>query len=284
MSKNGYTDPSQETLANGMPVASVMRNPTLKGVIVSPAGVDGRSTGFDPHDRSNIDINIVNPDGTKVQTLHVAQLTKNALRHAVDAAKHKVPGNDIASVRERAAMAFEELAALSPGLGGKKAAVVVPPAPPPVPQAMPATTAEVDRSYSPMAAFGLNPATSAAGSTAQKPAIVPAVRKSGPPTQRVYFEKYGLGTVPALFHDVIIELFADDSDGGFIVLVYDLGFEQAMTRWFPPADDPYKRPWAMQVQDENKLYLVHTTGFQFVYDNHEFCLLNVEKAINAENA
>jgi len=31
------------------------------------------------------------------------------------------------------------------------------------------------------------------------------------------------------------------------------------------------------------LYLVQTTGFQYVYDGKEFCILAVEKAVMAEN-
>jgi hypothetical protein len=61
--------------------------------------------------------------------------------------------------------------------------------------------------------------------------------------------------------------------------VYDLRFEQAAARWFPPADDPYKRPWAVQINNDRRLYLVHTTGFQYVYDDREFCILMVEKAV-----
>jgi hypothetical protein len=64
-----------------------------------------------------------------------------------------------------------------------------------------------------------------------------------------------------------------------MVLIYDLRFEQSDARWFPPANDPYQRPWAVKINDDRRLYLVHTTGFQYVYDNIEFCVLLVEKAL-----
>jgi hypothetical protein len=284
MAENGYKDPTKEMLGDGRAVADVMRGRGprgVRGVIVSPAGVDGKSISFDPHDKKNLAINVVSPNGSTLQSLHLADFTKDAIQAAVDAAKSKIPGGDIDSIRERAAMAFEELAAFS-GSGVVKKSAAQPLAtqikPPPVPAAQP-TSAEIDRSYSPMAAFGLKK------SAAPKPVNIPEPARrqinSGPPTKLLYFEKEGIGTVPAFFHEVIVEISAEDAGVGFIVLVYDLGFDQAAARWFPPADDPYKRPWAVQVQNEPWLYLVHTTGFQYVYDNREFCVLNVEKAVNA---
>ena len=277
MLANGYKDPSKEILESGRSVADVIRGKGLKGVIVSPSRGDGRSVNYDPHDKNNIDINVVSPNGATLQSLHLADFTKDAMRAAVEAAKSKIPGGDIESIRERAAMAFEELAAFS-GSGVVKKSAAQPTKPPPVPAAP--APAEIDRAYSPMAAFGLKKAA------APKAINIPEPAKrqinSGPPTKLLYFEKEGIGTVPAFFHEIIAEVASeDDGGGGFIVLVYDLGFDQAAARWFPPADDPYKRPWAVQVQNEPWLYLVHTTGFQYVYDNREFCLLRVEKAVNA---
>ena len=110
-------------------------------------------------------------------------------------------------------------------------------------------------------------------------------QRVGPPQKLVYFEKEGIGTVPAFFHDVLVSLTATDEYGleesGFIVLIYDLRFEQNAARWFPPANDPYQRPWAAQINDDARLYLVHTTGFQYVYDNREYCVLMVERAVTS---
>jgi hypothetical protein len=142
---------------------------------------------------------------------------------------------------------------------------------------------KIDRNYSPMAAFGLKKKTTA---PMQSSAASPAhSHRCGPPQKLVYFEKEGIGTVPAFFHDVIVSLTATDEYGleesGFLVLIYDLRFEQNAARWFPPANDPYKRPWAAQISDDQRLYLVHTTGFQYVYDNREYCVLLVERALRA---
>jgi hypothetical protein len=131
-----------------------------------------------------------------------------------------------------------------------------------------------------MAAFGLKKPPAA--STQNTPAKTAVSLPAAPPSKLVYFEKEGIGTVPAFFHDVIIEIFQDGTGNGFIVLVYDLSFEQSAARWFPPSEDPYKRPWAVQLQNGSMLYLVHTTGFQFVYGNREFCVLLVEKSVVAE--
>lgn len=142
---------------------------------------------------------------------------------------------------------------------------------------------KIDRNYSPMAAFGLKKkTTSPMQNTA---AATTHAHRVGPPQKLVYFEKEGIGTVPAFFHDVIVSLTATDEYGleesGFLVLIYDLRFDQNAARWFPPANDPYKRPWAAQISDDQRLYLVHTTGFQYVYDNREYCILMVERAVTS---
>jgi hypothetical protein len=259
----------------------------LKGVIVSPAGVDGRAVNFNPHDRRNISIN-VEPDSGNSQSFTLSDFTKDAVNAAVERAKTKITGNDIESIRERAAMVFEELASMANSGVARKAPVAIP-APPPVPAkaaaAPPApeyAAADIDRAYSPMAAFGLKKGPQAPSKSLS---VATPTATVGPPTKLIYFEKEGIGTVPAFFHDVVVDVnFSEDTllESGFIVLVYDLRFEQATARWFPPSDDPYKRPWAVQINNEQRLYLVHTTGFQYVYDNREFCVLLVEKAVNAE--
>lgn len=138
---------------------------------------------------------------------------------------------------------------------------------------------QIDRNYSPLAAFGL-----------KKPAVSQTVAaspvsgaKASAPQKLVYFEKEGLGTVPAFYHDVIINVTRDDPEtpeySGFIVLVYDLRFEQNAARWFPPSNDPYQRPWAAMIKGDQRLYLVNTTGFQYVYDNREYCILQVDRAL-----
>jgi hypothetical protein len=152
-------------------------------------------------------------------------------------------------------------------------------------QNLPAHTAppieKVDRSYSPMAAFGMKKKSAAIPSAT----ATAAAGRSSPPQKLVYFEKEGIGTVPAFFHDVIVAVTPLDDDGleesGFMVLIYDLRFEQNAARWFPPSNDPYGRPWAIKINDDSRLYLVHTTGFQYVYDNREYCILAVERAVLA---
>jgi hypothetical protein len=289
MTINGYKDPSKETLESGRSVADAMRSTGLKGlkgVIVSPAGIDGRATNFNPHDKRNISINI-EPDSGNSQTLTLADFTKDAVTAAVARAKTQITGNDIEAIRERSAMVFEELASVA-NSGVARKPVHVPPVPPPVPAkaatAPPTPDApapDIDRGYSPMAAFGLKRTPQ----SSQKSLPVTSAAAIGPPSKLLYFEKEGIGTVPAFFHDVVIDININDdtlAESGFIVLIYDLRFEQATARWFPPSDDPYKRPWAVQIHNERRLYLVHTTGFQYVYDNREFCVLLVEKAVNAE--
>jgi len=281
---NGYKDPAKETLGSGRSMADAMRGSGmrgLKGVVVSPAGVDGRPINFNPHDKRSISIN-VEPDSGNSQSFTLADFTKEAVSAAVAHAKTKITGNDIEAIRERSAMVFEELSAMANSGVARKVAVTqnVSPGEPAAATAESAPP-DCDRQYSPMAAFGIKrgAVTVSKSSPAQMSAAV------GPPKKLIYFEKEGIGTVPAFFHDVVVDVNFDADtqlESGFIVLVYDLRFEQATARWFPPSADPYKRPWALQINNERRLYLVHTTGFQYVYDNREFCVLLVEKAVNGE--
>jgi hypothetical protein len=301
MIPKGYKDPKKETLSSGRSVADVvgLRGPKgMVGVIVSAAGVDGRPSNFNPHDQKQVLINI-EPDSPNGQSLSLSQFTKSAVSQAMEAAASRIPGNDIDSVRERTAVAFEELAKIANSGVQKAAAPVVRAAPavvvpPPVPRLPPADESDVpetdyappetiDRTYSPMAAFGLKKQS---GLAAPRPTAVSKKAAVGPPNKLIYFEKEGIGTVPAFFHDVVVDVSRDEDDelneSGFFVLIYDLRFEQAAARWFPPANDPYKRPWAVQINNDRRLYLVHTTGFQYVYDDREFCVLLVEKAVDSE--
>lgn len=289
-----YRDPSDIKMENGRSMADYMRSGPrgLKGVIVAPSTPGGTPVNFNPHDMSKTKINVVDPNGSSVHDFAFDQVTEDRVQQAIGIANNAVPGEDIESIRERAAMVFEEMAKLS-----KSSVQRVP-----VKPARMATAAEqpeddeqqviaelekevrqppleqVDRGYSPMAAFGMKKKTAAIPMAHATSSV-----KSGPPQKLVYFEKEGIGTVPAFFHDIIVSVFPIDDaaaeESGFMVLVYDLRFEQNAARWFPPSNDPYGRPWAIKINDDDRLYLVHTTGFQYVYDNREYCILSVERAI-----
>lgn len=295
-----YKDPSDEKMSNGRSLADYMRPGPhgLRGIVVSKATPGGMPSNFNPHDFGNIKVNMVSPDGSKAQSLALGNISKQAASQAIAAARGRVQGNDIESIRERAAVAFEELAKISSSVQRvpTKTAAQRPPmvetteeelmeelqqeASQPVAAASPVE--QVDRNYSPMAAFGLK-------KSSMKPAAAVvatgAGQRVGAPQQLVYFEKEGLGTVPAFYHEVIINVTREDVDipeySGFIVLIYDLRFDQNAARWFPPANDPYQRPWAVQIKNDQRLYLVYTTGFQYIYDNREHCVLRVERAVIA---
>jgi hypothetical protein len=313
---SGYGDPSLERLSNGRSMTDLMRGGPkgLRGVVVAPSTPGGIPVNFNPHDRSKIHINVVDPDGSNLTGLSLSQMDSRAVEQAMASAAELVPGNDINSIRERTAVAFEELAKIAKSnvqrvpvkTAASRPPVLRPPKPEPaevtddgeeqvlseleheLEQQRQMTAAaqsppieKIDRNYSPMAAFGLKRQTLPAQQTVSAPA-----QKSGPPQKLVYFEKEGIGTVPAFFHDVIISISRKEPDSpeesGFIVLIYDLRFEQNAARWFPPSNDPYQRPWAAQISDDRRLYLVHTTGFQYVYDNREYCVLLVERALRAD--
>jgi hypothetical protein len=296
-----YGDPRSERLSNGRSLADVMPGRTrgIQGVIVAPSTKGGVPINYNPHDISNMSIT-VDPDGEGKTVLNIGRCSADEIHTANDEARKKFPGQDIESQRERALYAFQLLA---------KPAVKTAVAPQPVLSredvladeeseeaelirqladdagiSLPATPPieQIDRSYSPMTAFGLKKKVGLSA----PPTAAPSSAKIGPPQKLVYFEKEGIGTVPAFFHDIITAVtYADDTsteESGFMVLIYDIRFEQSAARWFPPANDPYNRPWAVQINGANKLYLVHTTGFQYVYDSHEYCILLVEKAVTVQ--
>jgi len=307
-----YGDPSQERLGNGRSMAELMRGGLkgIQGVIVSPSTPGGTPINFNPHAKSTMEINI-EPEGPNRQVMTLDRMTAENIDQAMTSASEKFPGGDINSIRERTAMAFEELARMTKSSVQRvpvKAArstpiprVTVSQAPPEydeealiaelqeeidqpaIPSRPPVD--KIDRNYSPMAAFGLKKqAMPAAQTTGQ---ITPSAKVAAP-QKLIYFEKEGIGTVPAFFHDVIVSVARQDPDSpeqsGFIVLIYDLRFEQNAARWFPPSNDPYQRPWAVQINDDRRLYLVHTTGFQYVYDSREYCVLLVERAVVAASS
>ena len=304
----GYGDPTREKLSNGRSMSDLMRGGSrgLRGVIVGPSTAGGVPVNFNPHDRQKIEINI-EPDGPGSHTVTLDQITVVNVEKAMAIAIKKYPAGDIDSIRERTAMAFEELAKIAKSnvqrTPIKTAARSMPR--PPVPQdeesaiieeletesqalaaafpPMASPVEKIDRNYSPMAAFGLKKSPLPQTSTNH---VAPS-QQVGAPQKLVYFEKEGLGTVPAFYHDVIVSVSRDDPENydytGFMVLIYDLRFEQNAARWFPPSNDPYQRPWAAMLKGDQRLYLVQTTGFQYVYDNREYCILHVERAVLAAN-
>ena len=311
------SDPAEVRLGNGRSMADLMRKGShnLRGVVVkaTPGGV---TENCDPHDRSKLEVHI-EPEGGNA-TFTMDKVTHTAVSEALATAHRQVQGGSIEAIRERTAVAFEQLAKIA-NSGVKSmppkhadsrlatarqaeqrralAAVYHDNG-----ESLPAddeTTAlnalradvaafgvrgtppveKIDRGYSPMAAFGLKKAPMPANA----PPVIAKSASSGPPEKLVYFEKEGIGTVPAFFHDVLVHVSRPEPDSleesGFIVLVYYVRSDMSAARWFPPSNDPYQRPWAAKISDDNRLYLVHTTGFQYIYDSREYCVLSVEKAM-----
>ncbi len=318
MADTESSNPAEVRLGNGRSMADLMRpGPhNLRGVVVK-ATPGGMVENCDPHDRSKLEVHIEPENGNATFTLD--KVTDNAVTQALAIARKQVTGGNIEAIRERTAVAFEQLAKFAnSGVVARETKPASAKATrdreadnrralaaiyhdngesPPVDEETAALDAlrdeaaalaamrvtppieKIDRSYSPMAAFGLKKAPMVASS----PPIVAKSAASGPPLKLVYFEKEGIGTVPAFFHDVLVHVSRPEPDSpeetGFIILVYDVRFEQSAARWFPPSNDPYQRPWAAKISDDNRLYLVHTTGFQYIYDSREYCVLSVEKAM-----
>jgi hypothetical protein len=289
-----YKNPNDIRMENGRPMSDyIRRGPAgLQGVVVAKATAGGTPVNFNPHDMSKTRINIVDQTGTSVKDFTLDKITPSRVSEAFAVASAAHPGDDIDSIRERAAMIFEEIAKnvnasvqRVPVKQSRAAVAMLPPDEEEIVEELEQEVRQppiekVDRNYSPMAAFGLKKKSNA------PLAVGGGVSggKAGPPQKLTYFEKEGIGTVPAFFHDIMISVSPIDEDdrfeeSGFMVLIYDLRFEQNAARWFPPSNDPYGRPWAVKINDDNRLYLVHTTGFQYVYDSREYCILSVERAV-----
>lgn len=80
------------------------------------------------------------------------------------------------------------------------------------------------------------------------------------PSNEVLFEVQNVGVFNGMYHEVIIA-------PSFITLVFDLRWKAG--KFFPSTDAPI----AMQIVGVDKVFLVHTTGVQFTYGDHEFCVL-----------
>lgn len=81
-----------------------------------------------------------------------------------------------------------------------------------------------------------------------------------PPTNEILFEIQHVGVFNGLYHEVII-------GGSFITLVFDLRWKAG--KFFPNTEAPI----ALQIVGVDQVFLVHTTGVQFAYGDHEFCVL-----------
>lgn len=305
---SNYKTPGEEKLSNGRTLAELMRPVRgLVGVIVSPATPGGKPVNFNPHERKKIEI-VVEPDGPNKKSVTLDQFTPVRITEALARASERYPAGDIESIRERTAMAFEELARLA---GTDVKATAVPkvaaanvtsrmPQPPESDfeevaadenfdeasaiasvNAGGQKAAKIHNQVSPLSVFGQKKQT-------VNNNLPPAAVKGqliGPPQKLVYFEKEGIGTVSAFYHDVLVDIAPatdDEPVSGFIVLIYDLRFDQSAARWFPLANDPYRRPWAVLIKGFDVVYLVQTTGFQYVYDNREYCVLSIERAAPAD--
>jgi hypothetical protein len=295
-----YQTPENVLLENGRPMSECMPG-NISGAVVKPATLTGRIIG---QPRIKPVINIKNSDGSgTVSGLPISAVSGPLYEKIRDQVWLEVPGADIESVRERAALIFERVAASLKSTEQIPSSIASRPPPPaddeedaiiesvksailrpePNTESDSRHTAleDVDRAYSPLAALGMgSKKTKPVVHAESAPSLDPEV---GPPSKLVYFEKEGVGTVPCFFHSVVtaLEPAEDGSDNktGFIVLIYDLRYPQNAARWFPPSFDPYGRPWAVKIKNDVHVYLVSTTGFQYVYDEREHCVLAVDRAV-----
>lgn len=284
-----YGDPSREILSTGRPMSAYM--PQLRGLpgsVISPAGEGGVPIDFNPQELDDLEIHIDPHMPGQTSTLRLGQLTSEVINQGIATARSLTPEpRKIEMRRMRGAAAFHAMAAnLGTGLARPADVDYDRPTPMAAPMAAPqysppqpsqyAEAPAVRRTSSPLAAFGL--ANRAVGDDRPlrhidlSQAVQGSQATVGPPTTEVLFEIEGFGEHTVKYHDVLV---AD----AFLVLIYDVRFVHG-SKYFPPTPAQPGQPGpplAMQIVGGADVYLVHTTGFKYLYDGREHCVLMIER-------
>lgn len=94
-----------------------------------------------------------------------------------------------------------------------------------------------------------------------------------PPTRRVTFEARGWGQLPYCYHDVV-------KANNLLVLVYEDSYDGP--RLFPPvtnSEDP-DSSLAVQLDGDDRIYEVHSTGATFNHNGCTYCILVIENEVS----
>ncbi len=248
----------------------------LNGTVIPRATRGGVPVGTHIHDTRGAEI-VIDPHIPGQSTVvKLANVTAASLSRAVSKIDNSIPDDgDIRTSRLRASATFFALNDQQ-AQSGVAAAVEIPEAdyvavPRPMNQQPMQPGPATRRTASPLTAFDQPQRRP------QMPQQAPPFQQQyqpqdlvGPPTIEVVFELEQFGTLPARYHDVVIET-------GFIVLVFDNRHVGSM-KYFPKANTGDTNPrMAMAITGANAVYLVATTGLQFIHDQQEYCILLIEQ-------
>jgi len=217
------------------------------GNAIAPAanGHLGTPVNFNPHDIGHMVMRIDPMPGGKATSVTVAELRDMARNQ-----NKVVPQLVKASTAKPVPAGMPQAVTFEPTSSGQIRAVQEVPVVEPVAEA--ATPAP---QVSPMQALKQSKTTVKAA-----PAPVTSQPRVDEPSNEVLFEVQNVGVFNGMYHEVIIA-------PSFITLVFDLRWKAG--KFFPNTDAAI----AMQIVGVDKVFLVHTTGVQFTYGDHEFCIL-----------
>jgi hypothetical protein len=281
-----YRSPREVVMSSGRNAAELMRPGVmgLQGVVVPHATLGGVPAGMRPHDIGDMQINVDPHIPGQNAIINLADINPRAMRQASQLAGQVTPEpTDAATLRLRASATMHGIVAGAQRNGGSSRNDVPPQQAGPAGYMRAPNLARVatpqQRRSSPLQSFldGSNASHERATYGREMRAIdidTPSVVSQPPagtaePALEVIFQLQGFGEHRAYFHDVVVE-------PGFMVLIYRTGYRGS--KWFPPVSpEPGKRPIAINIAGTTEVYLVHTTGVQYVYGETEHCVLMVER-------
>ena len=285
---NAYYDASNIHIADGRSALSVMRpGPEgLRGTVIPRASLGGVPVGTRPHAISNLRVTIDPHIDGQSSVVRLGDITEASVAAATLDAQETTPDPyDMATQRLRGSAVLhgvaarnrtQEQAPAQPGFEG-----AVPPGNVAAHNlehyAQPVQTAR--RMASPLQAFNSpQPHISEDGrplrSIDMRTTVAAERAVAVAPDKEVTFELQHFGTHTAFYHAVLT------TNPGFIVLVYNNAY-QGGSKYFPQSRGEDAPAMALQVIGDSKVYLVHTTGFQYTYGGLEFCVLMVERQVEA---
>lgn len=253
----------------------------LPGTVIPKATLYGIPRGTKPHSTADVFVTIDPHIPGQSSTIRLGDLNPRNIEAAMYAAAATTPEpTDIPTMRLRSAAVMHKLASVTGTQLGEQITpdrqfqpiIPQPIEQPPMPQQQ-----VQQRRVSPLSFFG-QPHTPHTPPTPQpqvqfRESLQP-VQTSQPPAVHVTFEMEHFGMLPMAYHDVIVE-------EGFVVLVFDTR-HKGSTKYFPPPAKSDAPRMAMSIDGTDEVYLVQTTGIQYVHDNKEFCILLVERTGHME--
>lgn len=275
----------------------------LQGTLIGMGGDHGAPIDYNPHILNNVEMT-VDPDvpGQSFK-IKLGDINKDSLREVAAEVDAQLEANGMKQglgrrelLKFRAANVLANVSAQTPQIREADGAEMTQPnqeyqqpQQPQQPQLQPLPSSQqmAFRPISPLASFG---AQTQQPQPAQLSRIVDTSANRAPvelatpaPTKRAVIEIVGMGSFEVSYHDAIVAGESLDDHGisrpTVLILVYDTNYKQGM-KYFPPShvmQDGKAVPLqlAVVIRPNPVVYLVETTGYQYLVGSCEHCVLNV---------